>query len=393
MKPLEGIRVLDLTQAYSGPFCTMQLADFGAEVIKIEQPEIGDITRAWLPVVDGKSPYFTCINRGKKSITLDLRTEKGQEVFLKLAETADIVVDNYRGGIREKYNIDYEKLKKINPKIISASLSGYGNWGPMKKIGAFAQMAEAYGGLMNLTGFTDQSPVKSGNSAGDLYAGIMLVYGICMALYHREKTGEGQNIDISMMDAVFQTLEAGIINTGLTGKSPQRMGNRHPSGGPYNCFKAKDGWCVIGTPVWAQWHSLCRVIGKEEWIDDPKFANHKCNKQNEDEIDAQINEWVKDKTRQEIEEIMAENKITFAQVLDIKEVMEHPQTKAREMVVEVDDPSFGKIKMQGVPVKMSLTPGSVDASAPGLGQHSEEIFAGIGLSEKDIRELKENKVV
>lgn len=393
MKTLEGIRVLDLTQALSGPFCTMQLADHGAEVIKIEAPDGGDITRKWLPDVNGKSAYFTTHNRNKKSITLDLRQAAGKEIFLKLVKTADVVINNYRGGTMSKYGLDYEVLKAVNPSIISASISGYGETGPYSKRPAFGLTIEAESGFMDLTGLPEASPVKSGNNVADSMTGTFAAFAICMALYRREKTGEGQAIDVAMLDTMFHSLEAAPLVTYLTGQAPRRMGNRTPAGTPMDAYEASDGYCVFLAPVWTQWEALCRLMGHEELIGNPEFADYTMLKKHEEEITVWINEWSRTLTREELGKKLAQAGIAFSNVLDVKESMANPQLKARDMLVELDDPQMGKITVQGIPVKMSATPGAVESSAPELGQDNAEIYKEIGISAEDIKHLGEKGIV
>lgn len=393
MKTLEGIRVLDLSQALSGPFCTMQLADHGAEVIKVEAPDGGDITRKWLPQINGKSAYFTTHNRNKKSVTLDLRKPEGKEVFLNLVKTADVVMDNYRGGTMQKYGLTYEALKEVNPKIITASISGYGNWGPTSKRPAFGITIEAESGFMDLTGFPDGAPVKSGNSVADILTGTFAAYAICMALYRREKTGEGQSIDVSMLDTMFHALEASPLVTHLTGKPPHRTGNRTPAGTPMDAYEASDGYCVFLAPVWTQWQALCRLMGHEELIGNPEYADYTMLKKHEEEITDWINEWSRTLTREELGQQLGQNGIAFSFVLDVKESMNNPQIRARDMVVELDDSKMGKIQVQGIPVKMSATPGAVKTSAPELGQDNEGIYSEIGLTEEDMKSLREKGII
>lgn len=393
MKTLEGIRVLDLTQALSGPFCTMQLADHGAEVIKVEAPDGGDITRKWLPDVNGKSAYFTTHNRNKKSITLDLRKPEGKDIFLQLVKTADVVINNYRGGTMTKYGLEYEVLKQVNPGIISASISGYGETGPYSKRPAFGLTIEAESGFMDLTGLPNAAPVKSGNNVADSMTGTFAAFAICMALYRREKTGEGQAIDVAMLDTMFHSLEAAPLVTHLTGKAPRRMGNRTPAGTPMDAYEASDGYCVFLAPVWTQWEALCRLMGHEELIGNPEFADYAMLKKHEEEITDWINAWSRTLTREELGKKLAQAGIAFSNVLDVKESMANPQLKARDMLVELDDSRMGKITVQGIPVKMSATPGAVESSAPELGQDNAEIYREIGISAEDIKTLNEKGIM
>jgi len=393
MKALEGIVVLDLTTAYSGPFASMQLADHGAEVIKIENHKGGDQTRIWEPLKDGVSAYFAFVNRNKKSITLNLRSERGKEIFLELVKQADVVMENYRGGTMEKMGLGYEKLKSVNPGIIMASLSGFGQTGPLKQQGAFASIAEALSGVMNMTGFPDGPPTATGNSTGDSMTGAFTVIGILMALIHRAEKGEGQYIDVAMTDTMFHAIENAAVLYSVLGEEPVRNGNRDVAGYPYDCFEAKDGYCILSVANTNDWSPFAKAIGREELIEDPRFLTNSDRKKNEDELFEIISNWTKQLNRKEIEEIFYEYGLLYAPVLKVSEVVEHEQLRGREMIVEMEDPNLGKYIIQGVPVKMSLTPGSVDKPAPGLGEHNLEIYERIGLSPEELQELKSQQII
>ena len=240
MKALEGIKIIDLTQAYSGPFCTMHLADHGAQVMKIERPGTGDQSRTWGPIVNDYSAYYAFLNRNKKSVSLDLRSDAGKEIFLKLVQDADVVCENFKVGTMEKLGLGYDQLKKINPKLIYASISGFGLNGPMAKLPAYDIIAQAMSGLMTITGFPENVPTKVGPSVGDNYTGAYMALGICMALYHREKTGAGQRLDVSMVDTLFSILENAVVEYTVAGKVPGRSGNADPGIAPFDAFMAKD---------------------------------------------------------------------------------------------------------------------------------------------------------
>ncbi|NLU51376.1 MAG: CoA transferase [Clostridiaceae bacterium] len=394
MKTLEGIQVLDLTQAYSGPFCTCQLADLGAEVIKIEPAKWGDQTRSWLPKKNGVSVYYTFVNRNKKSVSLNLQSDEGRQIFLELAKNTDVIVENLRPGAVAKLGLDYETVRKVKPDIIYASISGFGQYGPERDRAAYAIIAEAMSGHMDHTGFPDGPPVKTGLSMADTFAGLFAFAGILLALYHREKTGEGQYIDVAMLDCLFSATESAIINHSVFGSNPTRMGNRELFGAPYDCYKAADGYYVLGVGTEKAWKNLCKVLGKPELIDDPRFSSMESRKANEEELTEIINHFGSTKTRAELEELMSAAGIPYAPVLSIAEVMASEHIKARNMIIEMDDPrTIGKYKIAGIPLRMSASEASIDTTAPLLGEHNVEVLSRIGLSEDDVKTLSEKGVL
>lgn len=394
MKALEGVKVLDLTQAYSGPFCTMHLADHGAEVIKIERPGIGDQSRTWGPIVNNYSAYYAFLNRNKKGITLNLRSEQGREIFLKLVEDADVVCENFRVGTMEKLNLGYDVLKQRNPRLIYASISGFGLNGPLAKLPAYDIVAQAMSGLMSITGFPDNPPTKVGPSIGDNYTGTYMALGICMALYHREKTGQGQRIDIAMVDTLFSILENAVVEYTVAGNVPYRRGNADPGIAPFDSFMAKDGMIVMGVGTDAMWAKLCDLMNKPELVDDPRFRTNddRCKNYLPD-LKEIIENYTQTLTCKELEKVMNEAGIPFGFIYTVAEAANHPQLKEREMLVEVEDPVLGKIKIPGVPIKMHATPGSVEHPAPTLGQHNQEILSKIGYSEEMIRNFLQNGII
>ncbi|HQA50956.1 MAG TPA: CoA transferase [Syntrophomonadaceae bacterium] len=393
-KALEGVKVLDLTQAYSGPFCTMHLADHGAEVIKVERPGMGDQSRTWGPIVNNYSAYYTFLNRNKKGITLDLKSEQGREIFLKLVEDADVVCENFKVGTMEKLNLGYDVLKERNPRLIYASISGFGLTGPLAELPAYDIVAQAMSGLMSITGFPDNPPTKVGPSVGDNYTGTYMALGICMALYHREKTGQGQRLDVAMVDTLFSILENAVVEYTVAGNVPNRSGNADPGIAPFDSFMAKDGMIVMGVGTNAMWAKLCNLMNRPELIDDPRFRTNddRCKNYLPD-LKEIVESYTKTLTGKELEKVMNEAGIPFGFINNVAEAAEHPQLQEREMLLEVEDPVLGKIRIPGIPIKMHSTPGSVEHSAPTLGQHNEEILSKLGYSEETIRNLSENGVI
>lgn len=395
-KPLEGIRVLDLTQAYSGPFCTMNLADHGAEVIKIERPGTGDQTRAWGPFKNDFSGYYAYINRNKKGITLDLSKEEGKEVFRKLLKTADVVCENYRVGVLEKLGFSYEEMKKINPGIIYGSISGYGLEGPYAKRPAYDIVAQAMSGMMSVTGFPDGPPCKIGPSVGDNYTGAYLCMGILMALYQREKTGEGQRLDVSMIDTLYSVMENFVVEYTIDGKTPHRAGNQDPSIAPFDSFRAKDGDFVMGCGTNKMFAALCGAMGREELITNPLYDTnvHRCENYLPD-LKKIIEDWSMTKTVDELEEIIVGIGIPFGNILNIPQITEHPIMKQRNMLWEVEQPGMNaKIRIPGSPIKMHGKPDEITKPAPQLGEDNDVILKElVGLNEEQIKKLKELNII
>lgn len=395
MKLLDGVTVLDLTQAYSGPFCTMHLADHGATVIKLERPPGGDQTRSWGPYKNGKSAYFSLINRNKKGMSLDLHSEEGKKLFLQLVEKADVVCENFRVGTMEKLGLSYEELKKVNPKIIYASISGFGLEGPLAKRPAYDIVAQGMSGIMSITGFPDSIPTKIGPSLGDNYTGTYLALGVAMALYNRTQTGQGHRLDVAMMDTLFSTLENAVVNYTVDGVLPGRVGNIDPAVAPFDTFDAKDGLFVMGVGTNKMWQILCDAMGKPELGTDPRYATNDLRCANYlPDMKATILEWTTTKTIAEIETILVDAGIPFGPVLDVAQATEHPQTKVRNMIQEVDDPIMGKVRLCGIPIKVQGISDKIEAPAPNLGQHNEEVLKDIlGMSSNQIDELKKNNTL
>lgn len=391
-KPLQGLKVIDLTSALNGPFCTMMLADYGADVIKVE-PVNGDQCRTWGPMdpKSGDSGFFAQINRNKKSTTLNLKTDKGREMLYELVRDADVLVENYKGGVTKKLKIDYETIRTINPRIIYGSSSGFGQYGPITHRPCYDIVAQAMGGMLNLTGYKETDPVKVGPSVADHVAGIYLTVGVLMALYHREKTGEGQQIDVSMVDTIFSLLENNIPYYTVAGIEPGRMGNVDSTIAPFDVYPCKNGFVALGVGNDRMWERFCDIIGHPELREDPRYATNVSRFENyEPELKALLSDWCRQYTKAEIEAIMDEGSIPCGPVLTVSEAIEHPHIKAREMIVHCEHPTIGDMQIQGCVMKLSETPGSVEAPAPLLGQHNCEVF---GLTREEVAHLKEEGVM
>lgn len=394
-RPLEGIRVLDLTQAYSGPFCTMNLADHGAEVIKIETPNGGDQTRAWGPLANDYSGYFAYINRNKKGMTLNLKSEEGKKIFTELLKTADVVCENYKVGVLERLGFSYDVMKEINPRIIYGSISGHGLTGDLATRPAYDIVAQAMSGMMSVTGFQDGPPCKIGPSVGDNYSGAYLCMGILMALYEREQTGVGRRIDVAMVDTLFSVMENFVVEYTIDGKTPHRAGNQDPSIAPFDSFHAKDGDFVMGCGTNKMFAQLCGAMGREELIEDPRFVTNVARCENYlDALKPIIEEWTTTKTVAEMEEIITGLKIPFGQILTIPEVAEHPQTKERNMLWNVYQPGMDReIRIPGTPVKIHGEEDVCQKAAPLLGEDNTAILTSLGYTEEQVAELKANGVL
>lgn len=391
-KALEGIKVVDLTSALNGPFCTMMMADYGAEVLKIE-PVFGDQMRTWGPIDEesGESGFFAYVNRNKKGATLNLKTEKGKEMLWKLIKEADVLVENYKGGVTERLGIDYESVKKVNPNIIYASGSGFGQTSPLKHRPCYDIVAQAMGGMANLTGFPDTIPTKVGPSIADHVAGIYLYVGVATALVHRERTGEGQLVDVSMIDTIFSLLENSLVKYTMGGYIPERNGNIDPSIAPFDIYRCKDGFVAIGVGNDRLFDKFAKTIGHPELLDDPRYATNDLRCQNyQPDLQKVIGDWAKDYTKAEIETIMDEAVIPCGPVLNVKEAIEHPHIQAREMMVHCEHPTAGDLYFQGVVAKLSETPGVVETPSPLLGQHNCEIF---GITKEEEEQLKAEGVL
>ncbi|MDQ0338191.1 crotonobetainyl-CoA:carnitine CoA-transferase CaiB-like acyl-CoA transferase [Caldalkalibacillus uzonensis] len=394
MRPLDGIRVIDLSRILSGPYCTMTLADLGAEVIKVEPPN-GDDTRGWgPPFVVEESAYFLSVNRNKKSIVLNLKTEEGREIFLKMVKEADVVVENFRPGTLDRLKIGYDVLKEVNPRIILASISGYGQTGPYRNKPGYDVIAQGVGGLTSVTGEPGRPPVKAGFSIADIGTGMWAVIGIQSALIAREKTGQGQWIDVSLLDTMisWQTYLAG--NYFASGKDPEPQGGAHPNIVPYQLFESADGYFNVAVGNDSLWAKFCQVIGEEELIDHPKYKTNADRVRHREELIPYLQNIFLKRTSKEWVEAFEEAGIPAGPVLKLSEIFTDPHVLAREQLVEVEHPTAGKVKMTGIPVKLSDTPGEIKDHPPLLGQHTEEILTKyVGLEEKKIKELAEKNIV
>ncbi len=389
---LEGIKIVDLTSALSGPFATMFFADFGAEVIKVE-PIGGEQSRAWGPFLheSGESNFYGNFNRNKKGVSLNLKSEKGLEMLYDLVKDADFFWENYRGGVTKRLKIDYDTIKQINPNIIYVSGSGFGTDSPISYRPCYDVVSQAMAGMMNLTGYEDQDPVKVGPSVADHVSGIYQAVGAFIALHHREQTGKGQFVDVAMFDTIFSLLENAVPNYTVDGQIDQRNGNIDPSIAPFDVYKVKDGSCAVGVGNDRLWEKFCRYIGKEELLEDERFKTNVLRVENyKGGLQEIMQEWASQYTKKEMEAMMDEAGIPCGPVMDMKEVIEHPQTKARDLLVKVKHPIDGDVEVQGVVPKLSETPAKLTTAAPMAGQDNCEVF---GITKEEEAKLKEEGVL
>lgn len=390
---LENIKVLDLTRVLAGPFATMILGDLGADIIKIEMPVKGDDARHFGPYINDESAYFISLNRNKRSITLNLKAEKGRELFLEMVKKADVVVENYRPGTMEKLGLGYETLREINPKLIYVAVSGYGHTGPYRERAAYDAVVQAIGGLMSITGAKDGEPTRVGTSIGDIVAGLYAAIGALAALNTRNETGKGQKVDVAMLDSQVAILENAIARYVVTGEAPAPGGNRHPSIVPFEDFETLNGKIMIAAGNDALWASFCKVIGREELIADEKFKTNALRNENYKELRPEIAKVIEKKTTEEWQELLDKAGIPNGPINTIDKVIEHPQVLARDMIIEIDHPVSGKLKVPGIPIKLSETPGEIKRTSPLLGEHRNEILKELlDYSEEEIKELEKENI-
>ncbi|MEE8414314.1 MAG: CaiB/BaiF CoA-transferase family protein [Dehalococcoidales bacterium] len=394
--PLTGIRILDLSWILSGPFATMVLSDLGAEVIKLERPKTGDLARGNGPFIEGESSYFMSLNRGKKSLTMDLQTPQGKQVFLNLLKKVDVLVENFVPGTMKRLGLDYEVVRKQNPGIIYASISGFGQTGPYAQQRALDVIIQAMGGIMSITGEADGRPVRPGASLGDITAGLFTAIGIVSALFEREKSGLGQMLDIGMMDCQLALLENAFARFFATGEVPVRLGTRHPVFTPFQAFESKDGYIVVAMVggVRNQWPLFCAVIGRLELMDDERYQTGESRTRHYAELEPILSEVMKTKTTEQWIEELTEVGIPCGPINNIDQVASHPQVLAREMITEVVHPRLGKVKLINSPIKLSRTPAGIKGVAPDLGQDTEQLLNELlGMSEAEIDKLGESGVI
>jgi CoA:oxalate CoA-transferase len=371
---LQGITVLDLTRVLAGPYCTMMLADLGAEVIKVERPGTGDDSRSFGPFVNGESAYFMSINRGKRSVTLNLKSPEGKDILRRLASEADILVENFKPGVMAKLGLSYEQLKEANPRLIYAASSGFGQTGPYSRRPAYDLIIQGMGGLMSITGHDEAHPTKVGSSIADIFAGVFCCIGILGGLFHREKTGHGQMVDVGMLDCMVAILENAISRFVVSGKSPPPMGNRHPSIAPFTTFPTADGKINIACGNDDLWVKFCQLIGRPGLAGEKHYSSNQDRVHHWDTLEPQIAEAMQAKTTSAWLSLLQEGQIPCGPIHSIAEVMSDPHVQFREMILELVHPIAGKLKVPGSPIKLSETPVHITQAAPVLGGDNHAIY-------------------
>ena len=392
--PLKGIRVLDLTRILAGPYATMILRDLGAEVIKIEQPGVGDEARDFGPFKNDFSLYFMSVNRGKKSITLNLKSPRGKELFLELVKGSDILVENFRPGTMEKLGLDYESLKTHHPSLLYAACSGFGQTGPYAMRGAYDMIIQGMGGIISITGEPDRPPVRVGTSIGDITSALFTAIGILSALRHRDQTGEGQLIDVGMLDCQVAILENAMVRYFSTGDIPRPLGRRHPAITPFEVFESADGYVVIAIGNNELWRKFCEHVGHSELIDDDRFNTNALRTENHESLFPILAEIMCRRTTDAWVEALEAIGVPCGPVNTVDKVANDPQVLARDMIAEVEHNTTGTVQIPGIPIKLSETPGQIDAPAPNLGEHTSEVLTDLlGLGAEEVNQLKQDGIV
>ncbi len=390
-KPLENITVLDLSRVLAGPFATMMLADMGAEVIKVEEPTAGDDTRRWgPPFLEGESAYYLSVNRNKKSLTINFKQPEGVAAVQRLAQTADVLVENFRPGTLKRLGLDYEELHRQNPRLVYCSISGFGQTGPDCHRPGYDLVIQGEGGVMSLTGFPEGPPTKVGISFADMVAGLYAVQGILLALRVAERTGTGQHVDVSLLDCQVALLTFQAQSYFISGVNPTRIGNDHPMITPYETFPTADGFLNIAVGNESQWQRFCAGIGRDDLAGDVRFASVRLRVEHRHQLKPLLVSALRQRTTREWLAILAKAEIVCGPVKTVEEVLRDPQVVARAMIAQFDHPRIGRTNVCGIPIKLSETPGEVRSAPPLLGEHSEEVLVReLGMSREEISRLRQ----
>jgi crotonobetainyl-CoA:carnitine CoA-transferase CaiB-like acyl-CoA transferase len=377
MPPLDGLRVIDLTRVVAGPYCTMMLGDMGAEVLKIEEPKHGDDSRAWAPFIDGTGSFFLALNRSKKSVALDLKSPEGADALRRLVETADVLIENFRPGSLAELGFDYATTARLNPRLIYCSISGYGQSGPAAQLPGYDAVIQGEAGIMDMTGFPDGAPTRVGVAITDYLAGLYAVQGILLALTDRQKSGRGQQVDISLFEAMLSVMRLPMSVLLATGSDPTRVGNDHLNIAPYEPLRTKDGLIIVAVANPGLWVRFCDAIGRPELRDDPRFATNTLRVTHRAELKQAIEAVFAQFTIDELAARLQAKNVPCGRVRSIGEAIEHPQIAARHIVLAHQHPQMGRIETLAPVVRLSRTPAEVRLPPPALGEHTAEILADL----------------
>lgn len=394
-KALEDIVVLDLTKVLAGPYCGSILADFGAKVIKIELPGKGDDARAYAPFQNGESLYYGNLNRNKYGMTLNLKTADGKAIFQRLVRSADVLIENNRPGVMDGLGIGYQDLRRVNPRLVYGSITGFGSTGPYSARPGYDIISQAMGGMMSITGQEGDPPTRAGNAYGDILGGMNLVIGVLIALHHAQKTGEGQFIDISLVDSVAISLEQAWQRYFSSGVLPSRQGNQYAAVAPYDSFLAKDGWIVIGCGNQKLFELLCaEILSMPELITDDRFKTMELRVKNNGVLKTYIERWLSGISVEQAVALLTEKGIPAGPILTLEQIANDPGlADARGLFVDVDHPIAGKVRLNGSPIKLSRTNAEIRSAAPVLGQHNHEILTRLGYSQQEIDRFGKDGVI
>ncbi len=395
-RPLDGIRIVDLSRIVAGPLATQIFGDYGAEVIKIEQPGVGDDSRAWVPpkAPDGSAAYFLSINRNKKSVTLNLKHSRGKALLKALVARADVVIENFKPGTMEDLGLDYEVLSRDTPRLIYCQISGFGNSGPARERAGYDSILQGITGLMSITGERDGPPVKAGVALIDEITALYAHGAILAALLHRERTGQGQKVECSLLESGVAAMMNAATAYLVAGAVQGRWGSAHESLVPYQAFKARDGYLIIGAGNDRLWKAFCEVLGAPEWTDDPRFDTNLKRVERREELVRLIEQRLQARGRDEWIAAFAAAGLPTGPINTVDQVFEDPQVLHRGMAQEIEHPTAGRVKLVGIPVKFTATPGEIRLPPPLLGQHTEEVLTGLlGLTAQEIAALRTEGVI
>ncbi len=391
--PLTGIKILDFTRAMAGPFCTQLLGDLGAEIIKVEAIQGGDETRQWGPFWNDISCYFLSANRNKQSIAINLKDSAGLQIIRSLAEKSDVIIENFRPGTVERLGLDYQSLATINPRLIYCSISGFGQEGPRSQEPAYDLLMQAYSGLMSITGFDDNKPVRAGLPVTDLTAGLYAAIAIISALYSRQHTGEGQKVETSLLEGQIAWLSYYIVGYFANGVIPKPMGSAHHSLAPYGAYQCSDGNFVIAVGNDLQWQRLCVVLGANELADDERFKTNVGRINNRQAMDAALNKIFQKQSLSELVKKINSGNVPCSPINSIDQVVRDPQVWHTEMIEQMPHAKIPDLKLPGIPIKFSKTPGNIQSTPPQLGEQTDQILQSLGFLPENISELRKNGVV